>query len=100
AGEHERHRPAPRTGDIRTDKRADRARPPGRHRRIPQRTVRRTDVELSDAAVVSDDARRDGVSEWVDVPARQLHDVPASEPVLRQRTLWGRSAAAARRVRA
>ena len=67
---------------------------------FPRRAVRRAGVELSDAAAVSDDARHGRLSERFDVPARQLHDVPAADALLPERALRRGPAAAARRVRA
>ena len=67
--------------------RADRARAEDRIRGLPRRTVRRADVELSDAAAVSDDTRSSDLSERLDLPAGQLHDVSAAEPLLPQRAV-------------
>ena len=70
-----------------------------RLRGIPRGAVPGAGLELPDAAPLPGDARHGDVPERLDVPARQLHDVPAAEPVLRQRALWRRPVAAARRVR-
>ena len=61
-----------------------------RLRALPRRAVRDAGVELSDAAALSDDARYDRLSERIDLPARQLHDVSGAEPVLRERRCTAR----------
>ena len=95
-----RHRPIPRTGDLRSDRRADRARAGSRIRGVPERAIQHSDVELSDAPALSVDPRLRRLPERVGLPTRQLHALPAAEPVLRERALWAGSAAAAGRVRA
>ena len=96
-----RHRAVPRAGDVRTDAGA-RSSTSGRS------ASKRFLDEQFDAPMSSyptlplypDDARHGRLPERFDVSARQLHDVPAAEPVLPQRALRARPAAAAGRLRA
>ena len=95
-----RHRAIPRAVHLGADAGPGRARPAGRLRRLPHGAVRRADVELSVAPGGAHDARQRHVPERLHVSARQLHALPAAEPVLPQWTLRPGSTAAARRLRA